>query len=45
MRSDALRRQRDEGVSLLKRFQDGLAPSSEVFDVELLARYLAICDL
>ncbi len=37
--------QRDEAVELLRAFQEGRRRSSEVFDVELMGRYMAVIDL
>ena len=40
-----LSRERDTAVALLKAFQEKKIPASEVFDVTLLAKFLAACDL
>ncbi|MCP4593147.1 MAG: hypothetical protein GY842_20620, partial [bacterium] len=41
----ALRSQRDEAVELLRAYQEGRRKATEVFDVRLLARYMALVDL
>ena len=45
MRSAALRTQRDEALELLRAFQEGRRRASDVFDVELTARFMALVDL
>jgi len=40
-----LSRERDEAVGLLRAFQEGALPASDVFDVRLLARFLAVSEL
>ncbi|MCB9850125.1 MAG: CotH kinase family protein [Phycisphaerales bacterium] len=40
-----LRAQANEAIELLRAYQEGRRPASEVFDIPLLARYYAIADL
>jgi hypothetical protein len=44
-RSPKLSRERDEAVSLLRSFQEDRLEASKVFDVDLVARYLALAEL
>jgi hypothetical protein len=40
-----LAHQRDAGIALLRAFVSGERPAAEIFDIDLLARYLALTDL
>jgi hypothetical protein len=40
-----LSKERNEAVGLLRAFQDGTLSSSEVFDISLMARFLAVSEL
>ncbi|AFY71571.1 Spore coat protein CotH [Thalassoporum mexicanum PCC 7367] len=44
-RDPELSQQRDQAIAMLKAFQEGQLAASEVFDVELMAKFLAIVEL
>lgn len=43
--NEVLSRQYNEAYRLLSQYQQGLADAGDVFDLELMARYYAICDI
>ena len=44
-KNPVLSRERDTAVAKLKAFQEGKLPASEVFDVPLMAKFFATCNL
>ena len=44
-KNPVLSRERDTAMVLLKAFQEGKLPASEIFDVSLMAKFLAACNL